>query len=232
MLGYIPPAVFLTTGGYNSQSGTRKSYRQALALGGLQTFLVQGVWSQKSAVFPSLCHQEVVKAAKGVLHGRDVRQARSARSFLCPPCPLSSRLGAAPSSSRAGQHTPFPVLHPKTRICCSREAGASPPSELSLLVAARGSVRWGGSHRRPQGKAHTQSTRHHCEQHSFFGAASSLLGQTSCPWRVRPGSKFPHPRGRAAFEARSSRRCSPSGSCGCRTCRRTPCPRRRGSCST
>lgn len=131
-----------------------------------------------------------------------------------------------------GSTPPFPVLHPKTHICCSREAGASPPSELSLLVAARGSVRWGGSHRRPQGKAHTQSTRHHCEQHSFFGAASSLLGQTSCPWRVQPGSKFPHPRGRAAFEARSSRRCSPSGSCGCRTCRRTPCPRRRGSCST
>lgn len=163
MLGYIPPVYLPSTGGYNSQSGTRKSYRQALALGGLQSLLVRGLWSQKPAVSPWLCHQELVKAA--IFRGRDVWQPRSARSL---PCPLSWRLGSAPWSSRAGQGTPFPALHPKNLHLPLQGARASP---ASLGTRA-------GRRRRPRGKA--RSTRQGWEQRSSFGAASP--GQPAWPY--------------------------------------------------
>lgn len=211
MLGYTPPVYLPSTGGYNSQSGTRKSYRQALALGELQTFLVQGVWSQNQ-LFP----QEV---AKGVLQWQR-SLATQLSHILALPAQLEAGKCPFELQSRPA-HPFFPVLHPKTYIPCSR-------GSQSIITQPAEPEVGRGRHRRPRGKAHAQSTRHH----SFFRAASSLLGQSSHPPRENLGPKSPHPRGRAAFEARRSGRCSPSGSCGCRTCRRTPCRRRRGCGST
>lgn len=125
MLGYIPPVYLPSTGGYNSQSGTRKSYRQALALGGLQTFLVQGVWSQKPAVSPGGGKGSQGGSSAAEMFGNP-GQARSS------PCPLSWRLGRAPLSSlfacASSQNLQAPrgsrsiITHP-AEPACHREGG-------------------------------------------------------------------------------------------------------------
>lgn len=145
MLGYSPRCIFHPQGDTTASQALGKSYRQALALGGLQSLLVQGLRPQKSAVSPWMCHQEVVKAAKGVLQ----RQRCQVSKILALPAQLKA--GKCPPELQSRAAPPFPCASPQTLHLLLQGAGASPPSELSP-----GSVPWGG---RP-GKATRKGTEH------------------------------------------------------------------------
>lgn len=223
MLGYIPRCIFCPQGDITASQALGKATGRLLLWLGFKPSLFSG---PKNQPFPCCCVTRRGRRQPGGFFSECL--ATQVSKILPLPSPCSARGCSLPLPAPEQGSTSFPCASPQNLHLLL------PGSITTQRAEPAGHSKRGGSHGRPRGKAHTELSWHKAplQQHSSSRAASSSLGHTSCPGKAQPASKSPHPTGRAAFEAHNSRRCSPSGSCGCHTCKRTPCRRRRGSGST
>lgn len=173
------------------------------------------------------------KVSKGVLVAEVMDDPALRDGFS--PCPKAAVVLTAdpftPASSRAGQGTALLLL--QARNLCRTALPA---------ITARGSIGTGAQGAKRKG-TFTELSWHKAPLQTKFLLRSSQLQEALSIASRRadkpplneawPSSaRSPHPRGRAASAARSNQRCSPSGSCGCRICRKKPCLQHHDSCST
>lgn len=150
----------------------------------------------------------------------------------------------APKQPWCSQLTPSHLLAPEQGkaqpSCCFRPGTCA--GQHCMLITARGSIGTGAQGAKRKG-TFTELSWHKAPLQTKFLLRSSQLQEALSIASRRadkpllneawPSSaRSPHPRGRAASAARSNQRCSPSGSCGCRICRKKPCLQHHDSCST
>lgn len=203
-------------------------------MGGLHTFLIQGLWSHNSAVFPlgnAVTSPGGGKVSKGLLVAEMLDNPALWDGFS--PCPKAAVVLTTdpftPASSRAGQGPPL--------LQASKPCRTASPADHSTRQHQDGGT--GGQKK----GTFTELSWHKASLQTKFLLQSSQLQEALSTASRRadeplldeawPSSaRSPHPRDRAASVARSNQRCSPSDSCGCHICRKKPCLQHHDSCST